>query len=36
LLLKYTASKSMVDQDGKTAFEYAVFAGDETIINLLK
>jgi ankyrin repeat protein len=36
LLLKYNASKSQLDTDGKTAFEYAVFSGDETIINLLK
>lgn len=36
LLLKYKADKSIKDKKGKTAFEYAVFANDDQIINLLK
>ena len=29
-------SENLKDNKGKTAFEYAVFSGDEAIINLLK
>ena len=36
LLLENKANKLLLDKEGKTAFEYAVFAGNEEIINLLK
>lgn len=36
LLLNYKPDTSHVDKTGKTAFEYAVFSGDEAIIQLLK
>jgi hypothetical protein len=36
LLLQKKADKALVDSKGKTAFEYAVFSGNEEIINLLK
>jgi ankyrin repeat protein len=36
LLLAHKADKTKVNKDGKTAFEYAAFSGDEQIINLLK
>jgi ankyrin repeat protein len=36
LLLQKNADKTKIDAKGKTAFEYAVFAGQEEIINLLK
>ena len=36
LLLKYNANKLQQDYQKKTAFEYAVFIGNERIINLLK
>jgi len=36
LLLKHKADKTLKDKNGKTAFEFAVFSGNEEIINLLK
>ena len=36
LLLANKADKSLLDNKGKTAFEYAAFSGNEAIINLLK
>jgi ankyrin repeat protein len=36
LLLKYNADKLLVDSEGRTAFEYAVFTKQDDIINLLK
>ena len=36
LLLQKKADKTKIDAKGKTAFEYAVFSGQEEIINLLK
>jgi uncharacterized protein len=36
LLLNYKPDTSHTDKNGKTAFEYAVFSGDEEIIQLLK
>jgi len=36
LLLKYNSDKSLVDNSGKTAFEYAVISKDEEVINILK
>ncbi len=36
LLLKYNADKTLKTNDGKTAFEFAVFSGIETTINALK
>lgn len=36
LLLKYNADKTHKNNEGKTAFEFAVFSGNEAIINLLK
>ena len=35
-LLSHNADKTKLDSKGKTAFEYAVFSGNEEIINLLK
>jgi uncharacterized protein len=34
--LKYNADKTLKTKDGKTAFEFAAFSGNETITNLLK
>ncbi len=36
LLLLHNADKTKIDSNGKTAFEYAVFSGNDEIINLLK
>jgi ankyrin repeat protein len=36
LLLENNADKTHKDNDGKTAFEHAVFSGNSEIINLLK
>ena len=36
VLLQNKADKTKIDKQGKTAFEYAVFSGNEEIINLLK
>jgi len=36
LLLENKVDKTHKDKDGKTAFEHAVFSGNEEIINLLK
>jgi ankyrin repeat protein len=36
MLLKARASKTITDAKGRTAFEHAVFGGNEEIINLLK
>jgi ankyrin repeat protein len=36
LLLNYKPDFTHIDKAGKTAFEYAVFSGDEVIIQLLK
>jgi ankyrin repeat protein len=36
LLLEFNANKTIKDNKGKTAFEYAVFSENEPIINLLK
>jgi uncharacterized protein len=36
VLLKNKADQSHKDKQGKTAFEYAAFSGNEKIINLLK
>ena len=36
LLLDHKANKSIIDKQGKTAFEYAVSTKNELIINLFK
>ena len=36
LLIENKVDKNHKDLEGKTAFEYAVFSGNEEIINLLK
>ena len=36
LLLKYKANKALKDNEGKTAFEYAVFSKNQELINQLK
>jgi ankyrin repeat protein len=36
LLLEYKANKLLLNKEGKSAFEYAVFSGNEEIIKLLK
>ena len=36
LLLLHNANKLLLDKEGKSAFEYAVFTKNEEIINLLK
>ncbi|UFH33664.1 ankyrin repeat domain-containing protein [Chryseobacterium sp. C-71] len=36
LLIKYKAEKSIIDKEGKTAFEYAVFSKNQELINQLK
>jgi uncharacterized protein len=36
LLLEYKADKTAKNKEGKTAFEYAAFSGNQTNINLLK
>ena len=33
---KYKAEKSIIDNEGKTAFEYAVFSKNQELINQLK
>ncbi|MDF2931398.1 MAG: ankyrin repeat protein [Chryseobacterium sp.] len=36
LLIKYKAEKNIIDNEGKTAFEYAVFSKNQELINQLK
>ncbi|MDF2552815.1 MAG: ankyrin repeat protein [Chryseobacterium sp.] len=36
LLIKYKAEKNIIDKEGKTAFEYAVFSKNQELINQLK
>ena len=36
LLIQKNADRSLIDNKGKSAFEYAAFTGNEEIINLLK